>query len=86
MQYTLIIRKYSYLRPTKFAWTLTNSDGGSFSNSGNHTSLKKCMAHAKVNCSQFKDLNTAKLITTYGFTDSDEAIESEETIDLKKFK
>lgn len=46
----VIIRKYDYLKRPIYNWTEVNKVGGSFSNSGNHTSFNKCVSHAREMC------------------------------------
>lgn len=46
----LIVRRFDYLKSPYCTWTLTNSQGGSFSNSGKQTSIASAIRHALYNC------------------------------------
>lgn len=48
MTYTLIIRKYAYLKRPVWKWYLENSLGGGFTNSGEYRTRKACLAHANA--------------------------------------
>lgn len=83
----LIVTCFKYLKTPKYSWCMQNGHGGSFSNSGSHASLKKCLEHAKAMAStnsDFRDIE-AELVTIYGFTETDEAIESREILKLRDF-
>lgn len=83
----LIVTHYKYLKTPKYSWSLQNTQGGSFSNSGTHASLTKCLKHAMAMIQgqgDFRDI-PAELVTVYGFTESDEAIESREILKLRDF-
>ena len=73
----LIITIYAYLKTKKFTWVFKNKAGGSFSNSGHQKSLKACAKHAASNLLNEKNDLPVKVRTVYGFTESDESIESE---------
>lgn len=49
MKTTLTIQKHGNLKTPLYSWSLDNSVGGSFSNSGMHRSLTKCLGDALAN-------------------------------------
>lgn len=52
MEKIIEIVEMAYLKNKKYRWTLKNSSGGSFSNSGDHTSWTKCVEHARIMTSE----------------------------------
>lgn len=42
------IVKYTYLKTPLYSWTFYNTDGGSFSNSGQVKSFNRCINHARM--------------------------------------
>lgn len=74
MQEWLEIRKYTYLKNPKWKWTICNSVGGSFSNSGEYRTLK---ALAKAFKAQYPDKKLpVKLCTIHGFKEDNSPVES----------
>jgi hypothetical protein len=47
------VRRWAYLKKPVFNWFFENEQGGGFSNSGNHTTFKKCLSHARKMNAQF---------------------------------
>lgn len=41
----ITVRRFGYLKKPIYTWTLENTGGGAFSNSGEHRTLAKCFAH-----------------------------------------
>lgn len=89
MKTQIVITKYDYLKTPKYKWTYYNESGGSFTNSGEFISLKKCGEHIRQNLiGRGVSLETPLLIVSIdSFNESGEPIRSvgEVTYFFRKF-
>ena len=74
---TLVVTQYKYLKTPKWKWTITNDQGGSFSNSGEYGTLKKLWSAFRAQHSGPEWLECeVRLVFLEGYDPLDNAIET----------
>jgi hypothetical protein len=75
MKQKIIITKLNYLKTPIYKWSIINDKGGSFSNSGEYRSLKKC----GESLSRYSPETPLEIYTVEGFDANGEWIKVLET-------